>query len=110
MEAISILIIVGIVIIALFLLLYGIGFTSIGADEVGIVVRESGSIPLMVLLSPNEAGYSHRVLRTVHFKVPLDKVKSPISNHTTRSNSICICKIWRKPKGWSNFRRSCTKQ
>lgn len=41
-ETISILIYVGIGILALFILLYGIGFTSIGTDEVGIV--ENGGV------------------------------------------------------------------
>ena len=52
MDPISILIIVGIVLVVvllvLLLLLYGIGFTSIGTDEVGIVEKWwslKGSVP-----------------------------------------------------------------
>ena len=47
-TTISILIFVGIGLAVLFLLLYGIGFTSIGTDEVGIVEKWwslKGSVP-----------------------------------------------------------------
>lgn len=75
MEPISILIIAGIAIVALFLLLYGIGFTSIGTDEVGIVEKwwsTGGSVPSDGLIAlKGEAGYQPQVLRAgVHFKTP----------------------------------------
>ncbi|WP_238899141.1 MULTISPECIES: SPFH domain-containing protein [unclassified Clostridium] len=78
---ISILIYVGIGILALFILLYGIGFTSIGTDEVGIVEKWwslKGSVPADGLIAlKGEAGYQPHVLRAgVHFKTPFKyKVK-----------------------------------
>ncbi|WP_270564968.1 SPFH domain-containing protein [Clostridium beijerinckii] len=80
-ETISILIYVGIGILALFILLYGIGFTSIGTDEVGIVEKWwslKGSVPADGLIAlKGEAGYQPHVLRAgVHFKTPFKyKVK-----------------------------------
>ncbi|MBN7575071.1 band 7 protein [Clostridium sp. 2-1] len=80
-ETISILIYVGIGILALFILLYGIGFTSIGTDEVGIVEKWwslKGSVPADGLIAlKGEAGYQPNVLRAgVHFKTPFKyKVK-----------------------------------
>ena len=81
MEPLSILIIVGAVLVVLFLLLYGIGFTSIGTDEVGIVEKwwsMGGSVPSDGLIAlKGEAGYQPQVLRAgVHFKTPFKyKVK-----------------------------------
>ncbi|WP_297421933.1 SPFH domain-containing protein [Clostridium sp.] len=78
---ISILIYAGIGIVALFILLYGIGFTSIGTDEVGIVEKWwslKGSVPADGLIAlKGEAGYQPYVLRSgVHFKTPFKyKVK-----------------------------------
>lgn len=80
-ETISILIYVGIGIVSLFLLIYGIGFTSIGTDEVGIVEKWwslKGSVPADGLIAlKGEAGYQPYVLRAgVHFKTPFKyKVK-----------------------------------
>ncbi|AGF55281.1 SPFH domain-containing protein [Clostridium saccharoperbutylacetonicum] len=78
---ISILIFAGIGIVALILLLYGIGFTSIGTDEVGIVEKWwslKGAVPADGLIALNgESGYQPHVLRAgVHFKTPFKyKVK-----------------------------------
>jgi uncharacterized membrane protein YqiK len=78
---ISILIFVGIGIVGLIVLLYGIGFTSIGTDEVGIVEKWwslKGSVPADGLIAlKGEAGYQPQVLRAgVHFKTPFKyKVK-----------------------------------
>ncbi|ALR90510.1 SPFH domain-containing protein [Clostridium butyricum] len=74
-ETISILIMVAIGIIILCLLLYGVGFTKIGTDEVGIVEKWwslKGSVPSDGLIAlKNEAGYQPDVLRAgVHFKTP----------------------------------------
>lgn len=74
-ETISILIMVAIGIIILCLLLYGVGFTKIGTDEVGIVEKWwslKGSVPSDGLMAlKNEAGYQPDVLRAgVHFKTP----------------------------------------
>ncbi|MVX66633.1 flotillin family protein [Clostridium chromiireducens] len=80
-ETISLLIYVGIGIVGLFILLYGIGFTSIGTDEVGIVEKWwslKGSVPADGLIAlKGEAGYQPYVLRAgVHFKTPFKyKVK-----------------------------------
>lgn len=80
-ETISILIFVGIGIVGLIVLLYGIGFTSIGTDEVGIVEKWwslKGSVPADGLIAlKGEAGYQPHVLRAgVHFKTPFKyKVK-----------------------------------
>ena len=80
-ETISILIYVGIGIVGLCILLYGIGFTSIGTDEVGIVEKWwslKGSVPADGLIAlKGEAGYQPNVLRAgVHFKTPFKyKVK-----------------------------------
>lgn len=78
---ISILIFGGIGLSLLLLLLYGIGFTSIGTDEVGIVEKWwslKGSVPSDGLIAlKGEAGYQPNVLRAgVHFKTPFKyKVK-----------------------------------
>ena len=74
-ETISILIMVAIGIIILCLLLYGVGFTKIGTDEVGIVEKWwslKGSVTSDGLIAlKNEAGYQPDVLRAgVHFKTP----------------------------------------
>lgn len=74
-TTLSILIIVAVVLVVLALLLYGIGFTSIGTDEVGIVEKwwsMSGSVPSDGLIAlKGEAGYQPQVLRSgVHFKTP----------------------------------------
>ncbi|APF21082.1 flotillin family protein [Clostridium butyricum] len=74
-ETISILIMVAIGIVILCLLLYGVGFTKIGTDEVGIVEKWwslKGSVPSDGLIAlKNEAGYQPDVLRAgVHFKTP----------------------------------------
>lgn len=74
-TTLSILIIVTVVLVVLALLLYGIGFTSIGTDEVGIVEKwwsMSGSVPSDGLIAlKGEAGYQPQVLRSgVHFKTP----------------------------------------
>lgn len=74
-ETISILIMVAIGIIILCLLLYGVGFTKIGTDEVGIVEKWwslKGSVPSDGLIAlKNEAGYQPDVLRAGgHFKTP----------------------------------------
>jgi Uncharacterized protein conserved in bacteria len=80
-TTISILIFAGLGLVALFLLLYGIGFTSIGTDEVGIVEKWwslKGSVPSDGLIAlKGEAGYQPNVLRAgVHFKTPFKyKVK-----------------------------------
>lgn len=80
-ETISILIFVGIGIVGLIVLLYGIGFTSVGTDEVGIVEKWwslKGSVPADGLIAlKGEAGYQPQVLRAgVHFKTPFKyKVK-----------------------------------
>ena len=80
-STISILIFIGIGLVALILVLYGIGFTSIGTDEVGIVEKWwslKGSVPSDGLISlKGEAGYQPYVLRAgVHFKTPFKyKVK-----------------------------------
>ena len=75
MQPITILIVVGVVLVVLFLLLYGIGFTSIGTDEVGIVEKwwsMGGSVPSDGLIAlKGEAGYQPQVLRSgVHIKTP----------------------------------------
>jgi len=75
MEPIQILLIAGAGLVALIFLLYGIGFTSIGTDEVGIVEKWwslGGSVPTDGLIAlKGEAGYQPRVLRAgVHFKTP----------------------------------------
>ena len=63
------------------MLFYGIGFTSIGTDEVGIVEKWwslAGSVPSDGLIAlHDEAGYQPQVLRAgVHFKTPFKyKVK-----------------------------------
>jgi len=81
MESFTFLIIPGIVLVSLFLFAYGIGFTSIGTDEVGIVEKWwslSGSVPSDGLIAlKGEAGYQPEVLRAgVHFKTPFKyKVK-----------------------------------
>jgi len=81
MASFSFLIIPGIVLVAIFLFAYGIGFTSIGTDEVGIVEKwwsMSGSVPSDGLIAlKGEAGYQPEVLRAgVHFKTPFKyKVK-----------------------------------
>ncbi len=78
---ISILIFAAIGLVILFLLLYGIGFTSIGTDEVGIVEKWwslKGSVPSDGLIAlKGEAGYQPEVLRAgVHLKTPFKyKVK-----------------------------------
>ncbi|BCZ45979.1 hypothetical protein psyc5s11_20460 [Clostridium gelidum] len=78
---ISILIFIAIGIAVFLLLLYGIGFTSIGTDEVGIVEKWwslKGSVPSDGLIAlKGEAGYQPQVLRAgVHFKTPFKyKVK-----------------------------------
>ena len=80
-STISILIFIGIGLVALILVLYGIGFTSIGTDEVGIVEKWwslKGSVPSDGLIAlKGEAGYQPQVLRAgVHFKTPFKyKVK-----------------------------------
>jgi uncharacterized membrane protein YqiK len=80
-TTISILIFAGLGLVGLFLLLYGIGFTSIGTDEVGIVEKWwslKGSVPSDGLIAlRGEAGYQPNVLRAgVHFKTPFKyKVK-----------------------------------
>jgi uncharacterized membrane protein YqiK len=80
-TTISILIFAGLGLAALLLLLYGIGFTSIGTDEVGIVEKWwslKGSVPSDGLIAlKGEAGYQPQVLRAgVHFKTPFKyKVK-----------------------------------
>lgn len=80
-NTISILIYVGIGLVVLFLLLYGIGFTSIGTDEVGIVEKWwslKGSVPSDGLIAlKGEAGFQPQVLRAgVHFRTPFKyKVK-----------------------------------
>jgi len=80
-TTISILIFVVIGLAVLLLLLYGIGFTSIGTDEVGIVEKWwslKGSVPSDGLIAlKGEAGYQPEVLRAgVHFKTPFKyKVK-----------------------------------
>jgi len=80
-ATISILIFIAIGIVALGLLLYGIGFTSVGTDEVGIVEKWwslKGSVPSDGLIAlKGEAGYQPEVLRAgVHFKTPFKyKVK-----------------------------------
>ena len=80
-ATISILIFIGIGLVALILVLYGIGFTSIGTDEVGIVEKWwslKGSVPSDGLIAlKGEAGYQPQVLRAgVHFKTPFKyKVK-----------------------------------
>lgn len=71
----TLLIIPGIVLVAIFLIAYGIGFTSIGSDEVGIVEKwwsMGGSVPSDGLIAlKGEAGYQPEVLRAgVHFKTP----------------------------------------
>lgn len=66
-TTLSILIIVAIILVVLALLLYGIGFTSIGTDEVGIVEKwwsMSGSVPSDGLIALKDedvsgTGYSH---------------------------------------------------
>ncbi|MGV8980840.1 SPFH domain-containing protein [Clostridium sp.] len=75
MDSYTFLIIPGIVLVAIFLIAYGIGFTSIGSDEVGIVEKwwsMSGSVPSDGLIAlKGEAGYQPEVLRAgVHFKTP----------------------------------------
>lgn len=78
---ISILIFIAIGIAVFLLLLYGIGFTSIGTDEIGIVEKWwslKGSVPSDGLIAlKGEAGYQPQVLRAgVHFKTPFKyKVK-----------------------------------
>lgn len=80
-TTISILIFAALGLAGLFLLLYGIGFTSIGTDEVGIVEKWwslKGSVPSDGLIAlKGEAGYQPNVLRAgVHFKTPFKyKVK-----------------------------------
>jgi len=80
-ATISILIFIVIGIAVVLLLLYGIGFTSIGTDEVGIVEKWwslKGSVPSDGLIAlKGEAGYQPQVLRAgVHFKTPFKyKVK-----------------------------------
>ena len=80
-TTITILIFIVVGLAVLFLLLYGIGFTSIGTDEVGIVEKWwslKGSVPSEGLIAlKGEAGYQPQVLRAgVHFKTPFKyKVK-----------------------------------
>ena len=77
----TLLIIAGIVVVVLILIIYGIGATSIGSDEVGIVEKwwsSGGSVPADGLIAlKGEAGYQPEVLRAgVHFKTPFKyKVK-----------------------------------
>ncbi|MCB2340013.1 SPFH domain-containing protein [Clostridium estertheticum] len=77
----TLLIIAGIVIVVLILIIYGIGATSIGSDEVGIVEKwwsSGGSVPADGLIAlKGEAGYQPEVLRAgIHFKTPFKyKVK-----------------------------------
>ena len=81
MSLYTMLIIAGIVIVTLILIAYGIGSTSIGTDEVGIVEKwwsSGGSVPADGLIAlKGEAGYQPEVLRAgVHFKTPFKyKVK-----------------------------------
>lgn len=80
-ATISILIFIVIGIAVICLVLYGIGFTSVGTDEVGIVEKWwslKGSVPSDGLIAlKGEAGYQPAVLRSgVHFKTPFQyKVK-----------------------------------
>lgn len=80
-SIITILIYVGVGLVAFCILLYGIGFTSVGTDEVGIVEKWwsfKGSVPSDGLIAlKGEAGYQPDVLRAgVHFRSPFKyKVK-----------------------------------
>lgn len=77
----TLLIMAGIVVVVIILIIYGIGATSIGADEVGIVEKwwsSGGSVPADGLIAlKGEAGYQPEVLRAgVHFRTPFKyKVK-----------------------------------
>lgn len=75
MSSTTILIIVVAAIIAALVLLYGIGFTGIGTDEIGIVEKwwsPKGSVSAEGLIAlKGEAGFQPEVLRTgVHVKTP----------------------------------------
>ena len=111
----TLLIIVGIVIVVLILIIYGIGFTSIGSDEVGIVEKwwsSGGSVPAEGLIAlKGEAGYQPQVLRAgVHFKTPFKyRVKKVrLVTIPQGQNSLCIFKVWRRFRRGSNFREGYT--
>lgn len=110
-STISILIFIGIGLVALILVLYGIGFTSIGTDEVGIVEKWwslKGSVPSDGLISlKGEAGYQPYVLRAgVHFKTPFKYKVKKVRLVTIPQGQIgYVFARSEKAFWWTNFRK-----